>query len=72
VHAAGVQRQRTGSSLQQQVAGALARASRAQRDSQALIAECRRASVALRETMDATQREREARAGAAPRRSTPP
>lgn len=51
-------------SLHQQIAGALQRAARAQEDSRALVAECRRASVVLRDTIDATHRSRDARAGA--------
>jgi hypothetical protein len=55
-------------SLHQRIAGALSRAERAQEDSRALIAECRRASVALRETVETLHHGRDTRAAARPER----
>jgi hypothetical protein len=63
-----VEHNRASASLHQQIAGALSRAARAQEDSRVLIAECRRASVALRETVETLHHGRETRAAARPDR----
>jgi len=57
----GVERQRARSSLHQRIAGALSRAAAVQETSRELIAEYRVTRRAVRATVDATHRQREAR-----------
>jgi hypothetical protein len=56
-----VERNRSEASLHQRIAGALSRAAHVKEDSSELVAECHRASAALRETLDEVHRGREAR-----------
>jgi hypothetical protein len=67
-HAVHVERNRSEASLHQRIAGALSRAAHVNEDSRALIAECHRVSVALRETVDEVHRQRRDRRQARPDR----
>jgi hypothetical protein len=58
--------ERASSSLHERITRAVSRAARVQQESRTLIADYRAAVVALRETVDTTRREREARERPAP------